>query len=71
MLPYFWLLQVARRKAYALNIPAEIIINNWGRGGKYSNSYVTHANGEVKSSTLFAAQDFVDINIQVCTGVCF
>ena len=57
--------------APATNKSIDIVINNRGRGGKYSKSYVTDVNGEVKFSIPPAAQDLVDINIQVCTGVCF
>ena len=68
------LLQLVAKRldgAPALNEPINIIINNWGQGGKYSKSYVTDVNGEVKFSIPPAAQDLVDYNIQVRAGVCF
>ena len=52
--------------APALNEPTY-----WGRCGKYSNSYVTDANREVKFSIPPAAQDLDGINKLVCIGVCF
>ena len=49
----------------APNEPIDIIINNWGQGGKYSKSYVTDVNGEVKFSIPPAAQDLPNYRIQV------